>query len=415
MIYIALGSNLGNRLNNLQSAVALIKERCMPDLQCSIIIETEAITLDGDPEEFNRPYLNMIAFGTCSMTPHKLLAELQSIERKIGKPAAYAKWSPRVIDLDILLFNDEVINTSDLTVPHAELKNRPFLHHLMGMVGFKGLHIHTPEASRHNLVISPKLVGVVNMTTDSFSDGGIFLNTDNALAKSLEMSKDGASIVELGAQSTRPNAQIIGAEAEYVRLAPVIEGLQGRDINISIDSFWDEVVRKIIAKYDVSWINDVKGDLSEDTLKAIADKGCSIAIMHSLAVPARKDIRISDDVPSIVTIMDWARNKIDHLTKCGFSLDKIIVDPGIGFSKSPYQDISLLRDVGQMKELGCQVLVGHSRKFFMTSFTDNPPSERDMETIGVSQALQDKVDYLRVHNVKDHMRFFVAQGVVGGR
>lgn len=415
MIYIALGSNLGNRLESLQRAVALMKERCMPDLQCSIVIETEAIMLDDDPEEFNKPYLNMIAFGTCIMTPHQLLTELQDIERKIGKPEVYVRWSPRVIDLDILLFNDEVINSSDLIIPHAELKNRPFLHHLMGMVGFKGLQIHTPEASRHNLAVSPKLVGVVNITADSFSDGGSFLSTNNAIAKSLELSQDGASVVELGAQSTRPNAQIIGVDAEYAKLAPVLEKLQGRHINISIDSFWDEVINKIIDKYDVSWINDVKGDLSEDTLKAIADKGCNIAVMHSLAVPARKDIRISDDVPSIVTVMDWAKNKIDRLMKCGFSLDKIIVDPGIGFSKSPYQDISLLRDVGQMKELGCQILVGHSRKFFMTSFTDNPPSERDMETIAVSQVLQDKVDFLRVHNVKDHMRFFVAQGVVGGR
>lgn len=415
MIYIALGSNLGNRLNNLQRAIALMKKRCMPDLKCSIIIETEAIMLDGDPDEFNKPYLNMIAFGACALTPHQLLAELQAIERLVGKPKTYAKWSPRIIDLDILLFNNEVINRPDLIIPHAELKNRPFLHHLMGMVGFKGSQIHTPEASRHNLVISPKLVGVVNITTDSFSDGGSFFSAGNATARSLELSQDGASLVELGAQSTRPKATILGAEAEYNALVPVLEALQGRDINISIDTFWDEVARKVIDKYNVSWINDVKGDLSNDTLKAIADKGCSIVTMHALAVPARKDIRISDDVPSIVTVMEWARKKVDHLMQCGFSIDKIIVDPGIGFSKSPYQDISLLRDVGKMKELGCQVLVGHSRKFFMTSFTDNPPSDRDIETIAVSQLLKDKVDFLRVHNVQDHMRFFVAQETVGGR
>lgn len=415
MIYIALGSNLGNRLSNLQNAFALMKERCIPDLKCSIIIETEALMRSGDPKEFDKPYLNMVAFGTCELKPHQLLEKLQEIEREIGRPKIYSKWSPRVIDLDILIFDDEIINTPDLIIPHTELRNRPFLHYLMNMIGFKGLPICTQKVSKHSSVLSPKLVGIVNITADSFSDGGAFLDQKNAIARCLEIARDGATIVELGSQSTRPNAQIIGVEAEYARLAPVIEELQGLDINISIDSFWDEVILKIIDNYNVSWINDVKGDLSADTLKAIASKGCSIAVMHSLAVPARKDVVISDDLPPIVIIMNWARNKIDYLIECGFDLSKIIVDPGIGFSKLPHQDISLLRDIEQMKELGCQILVGHSRKSFMTNFTDNPPAERDIETLGISQALQGKVDFLRVHNVKDHMRFFVAQGAVSGR
>ncbi len=413
MIYIALGSNLGNRLGYLRHAVQLLRSRVINNLETSVILETEAIIRAGGPEAYKKPYLNMIVRGQSHLTPQQLLAELKNIEHALGRPKDHDKWSPRTIDLDILMFNDQIINEKNLKIPHPELKNRPFLLHLLSQMGNRHLPVMLENKPfLKAFALEPALVGIVNVTEDSFSDGGLFGTTKKAVARSLALIEDGASVIDIGAQSTRPDASIIGAEAEYKILSPILNELHGQGLKISIDTFWDEVILKLLEKYNIDWINDVKGDLREETLKQVAQKGCHILTMHSLAIPARKDICIDRNTPPITSIMDWAKRAIERLLQCGFSMEHIIIDPGIGFSKDIYQDIALLRDVEELRKLGCQILIGHSRKFFMTGFTNSPPIERDIETIAISSILKNQVDFLRVHNVQDHMRFFVAQEIV---
>lgn len=181
------------------------------------------------------------------------------------------------------------------------------------------------------------------------------------------------------------------------------------DIKVSIDSFWPDVILNVLEHYNIAWVNNQKGTLDNNTLKAIAGSGCSIVIMHSLSIPPRKDNVIPGNTDLIDTINHWTEKSINRLLNLGFNESSIIIDPGIGFGKSLYQNIWILRNIEALQSFGCKVLVGHSRKSFISSFSTELVFNRDLETIALSSALHNKVDFLRVHNVRDHMRFFVAQ------
>ncbi|WP_395460857.1 dihydropteroate synthase [Wolbachia endosymbiont (group B) of Ablattaria laevigata] len=417
MIYISIGSNIGNRLSHLQRATELLKKRYLKDLKSSIILETKAILPNGAPPDWNKPFLNMIVYGSCSSSPEELLKGLKQIECDIGRPQVYEKWAPRVIDLDILLWDDLTLDTPDLKIPHPELVHRPFLLHLMAMVN-KTFAFNVQECFSKSFTLSPKLMGIVNITPDSFSDGGLYYDANRATKQALQLVSDGASIVDLGAQSTRPGASIKTPEEEYERLKPVLDNLsdymKNGDIEVSIDSFWPDVILNVLKHYNIAWVNDQKGDLSSNTLKEVASSGCSVVIMHSLSIPPHKDNIIPHDTDPIDIINNWAEKSINKLLGLGFDENSIIIDPGIGFGKSMYQNIQILRSIETLQNFGCKVLVGHSRKSFISSFSTEPASNRDLETIATSAILHNKVDFLRVHNVRDHMRFFVAQAALQG-
>ncbi len=269
-----------------------------------------------------------------------------------------------------------------------------------------------------SFTLSPELVGIVNITPDSFSDGGLYYDSDQATKQALRLLSDGASIVELGAQSTRPGSLMQIPEEEYARLKPVLDNLsdymKAGDIKVSIDSFWPDVILNVLEHYNIAWVNDQKGDLDDNTLKAIASSGCGIVIMHSLSIPPHRDNIIPSDIDPIDNINNWAERNINRLLALGFDQSSIIIDPGIGFGKSMYQNIQILRSIETLQNFGCKVLVGHSRKSFISSFSTEPVFNRDLETIALSSALHNKVDFLRVHNVRDHMRFFAAQAALQG-
>lgn len=432
MIYISLGSNFGNRLDYLRKAVRLLKDLYFTDLKCSIILETKALQPIGAPADWGKPFLNMIVWGHSTLSPIELLKGLKEIEHKLGRPTNYKKWAPRTIDLDILLWDDVLLNTADIMIPHPELLNRFFLVHLMALINpfyrhpithktFGEIANNIPninECFQNSFVLFPQLVGIVNITLDSFSDGGLYIKPDHAIQRSMELATQGASMIELGAQSTRPNnTNILTSEMEYNRLATVLEGLHDlMNMNsISIDSYCDEVILKTLDNYPVTWINDVKGDLKNSTLQKIAQQGCKFVAMHSLSIPQRKEINLPHNYSPVFYLTEWAKKKIRHLLQCGFQEDEIVLDPGIGFGKSAYQNILLLQHIDQIKTLGYPLLIGHSRKIYNASFSKEPSSSRDIETIAASNHLFSKhIDFLRVHNVRDHQRFFVTQQVLQG-
>jgi len=414
MIYISIGSNLGHRLNYLRQAVDLLTERYLRNAKCSIVLETESILPLNAPLTWNKPFLNMIVAGESDLSPELLLQGLKKIEHEIGREQQSERWSPRVIDLDILVWDGVIINTPNLKIPHSELNNRPFLIHLLAMMGKGHGAIITPQnCFLNSFTLSPKLVGVVNITPDSFSDGGLFTDIDRATEQVIKLASQGAQIVEIGAQSTRPNAFIQSPEQEYSRLEPILDNLkslmQMGEILISIDTFWAEIIHKILKKYQISWINDVKNDLDDSTLKLIAQRDCNVCIMHSLGIPPKKNVILDSDIPVIDTIINWATKNIERLLTLGFRKESIIIDPGIGFGKSSYQSIEILQHLELLKGLGSQVLIGHSRKSYMEAFSIKSAKERDLETIAISASIANKADFLRVHNVEDHMRFFVAK------
>lgn len=437
MIYLSLGANLGNRLHNIDRAISLLKKDCFSHLVGSIILEVDAILPANAPPAWNRPYLNMVVCGTSSLSPSELLNRIKAIEREIGRPPSYEKWAPRLIDIDILLWGDATIHEPHLTIPHPELAHRPFLIHLLALLSpqhpFPTQREH-PFSNRSfgaisdampplpfikSLSFCPKLVGIVNITPDSFSDGGLYFETNAAASHALDLAAQGASIIELGAQSTRPHAHVISAEIEYARLAPVFSALsrdiKAGNIRISLDSYWPEVILKLLESYPIAWINDVKGHLSHTTLKTIARHGCAFVAMHALSVPVQKGESIDPSLDPVDTINTWVRATLNRLRQAGFMEEKIIIDPGIGFGKSPHQNNHLIRCAQRIKEHGCPVLFGHSRKSFMASFSTSKPAERDMETIAISNLLHAQgVGFLRVHDVEKHQRFFVAQQALCG-
>ena len=217
MIYISLGSNLGNRINNLWLAVNLLTKRCLQDVRCSIVLETEAILPEGVPVTWNKPFLNMIISGKTNLSPKELLQTLKIIETDIGRAHSYEKWAPRIIDLDILLYDGLQINQPNLVIPHPELNDRKFLQHLLSLMGVDPWRFKRPiiNAFKKSFSLSPKIVGVVNVTNDSFSDGGKFHQPDKAIQQVHKLADEGASIIEIGVQSTRPGAVIQRPEQEY--------------------------------------------------------------------------------------------------------------------------------------------------------------------------------------------------------
>jgi 2-amino-4-hydroxy-6-hydroxymethyldihydropteridine diphosphokinase/dihydropteroate synthase len=250
---------------------------------------------------------------------------------------------------------------------------------------------------------------VVNVTHDSFSDGGNFSQTDKAIQQVLKLAADGASIIEIGAQSTRPGAIIAGPDQEYNKLKPVLDNIiqfmHDRTLTISVDTFWPTVISKLLKNYPVAWVNDVKGELDDETLKLIAAKNCKLCLMHSLTIPPTNEIIIPIEKRPTDVIVEWGKAYVDRLLTLGFSLDQIILDPGIGFGKSIYQNIEILQKVVDLQKLGVKIMIGHSRKSYLGAFSGRTATQRDIETIAVSCFLAEKVDFLRVHNVEDHMHF----------
>lgn len=420
MIYISLGSNLGHRLKYLENAVELVKSRYLKNAQCSIVLETAPILPKNAPAEWYKPFLNMIVAGESDLSPPVLLKGLKQIEQELGRPKVYERWTPRVIDLDILSWDDLFLDTPDLKIPHPELPNRPFFLHLLSLMGSTQFGYRQngqvfQDCFLRSLSITPRLVGIVNITPDSFSDGGLYNTSEKAIAQALKLAEVGATVVEIGAQSTRPGASLNNPEEELAKLTPVLDGLmpwmENGAIDISVDTFHPSVIHHLLNNYPIAWINDVRGNLDDTTLKQIVERQCRFCIMHSLSIPASKDKILPHHEPPMNVLLDWAKWTQDRLLSLGFAPDSIILDPGIGFGKNPYQSIEVLRCFEALKNLGSPILIGHARKSFMSSFSKEQAKNRDIETLAVSEILAEKADYLRVHNVAEHMRFFVARSL----
>jgi 2-amino-4-hydroxy-6-hydroxymethyldihydropteridine diphosphokinase/dihydropteroate synthase len=390
VIYLALGSNVGDRLAHLRQALMELSTFFTVH-RTSVVFETQALLPEKAPARWDVPYCNMVVAGTSSCAPEALLCRLQAIEQRMGRLKSHKTWEPRVIDLDILLYDNVEMESDSLTIPHKELKNRPFLHSLLAMMDAWPLapnaETYTPLRS---FVLEPKIVGIVNVTPDSFSDGGLFFTPEKAAKRAQDVYAQGATVVELGAQSTHPGYTEISPQEEITRLMPVLECCQ--DIScLGVDTYFDDVVMFAL-DHSCVWINDIKSRLCDLTIKKIADRGAKLVCMLQ-----GMDI-------------EWFPARVRHLMNLGMPPQDIVLDPGMGFGKTKRENISVLRHLSQIQDFGCPVMLAHARKSFMTLFSPHPAIERDIETLAISQyAAHLKIDYLRVHNVQEHQRFFVAR------
>lgn len=249
-----------------------------------------------------------------------------------------------------------------------------------------------------------QLVGIINLTPDSFSGDGLEQEPEKALARIDLMISDGASVIDIGAESTRPNARTLAPEEEWRRLAPVAEAVVQRKnkAQFSIDTRHVEVARKAV-KSGFTWINDVSGGKDPAMIDLARDVHCTLVLMHSLSVPVDASCTLAKDADPVEEVYAWAQSQCGRLGKARFPREHLILDPGIGFGKTAQQSLALIKGIARLQSLSLPVMVGHSRKSFLSLFTDKPSAKRDAETLAVSCYLAERrVNYLRVHDVKSH-------------
>jgi dihydropteroate synthase len=246
----------------------------------------------------------------------------------------------------------------------------------------------------------PFLMGVVNVTPDSFSDGGRFLETEDAVAQALRLAEEGADLVDVGGESTRPGAEPVPAAEELRRVVPVIERLRARGFTlpVSIDTWKGAVARAALAA-GADLVNDVTGLADPDLGAAAAEVGAPIVLQHMRGTFADMQTRATygDVVAEVARELEGA---LERAERAGIPRERTILDPGIGFAKTAEQSLELLARLGELRGLGRPLLVGPSRKSFIGRISGAPPGDRLAGTLAaVTACVLAGVELLRVHDV----------------
>lgn len=246
------------------------------------------------------------------------------------------------------------------------------------------------------------VMGILNLTPDSFSDGGLFQRPDQALRQASRMLRAGADVLDLGAQSTRPGAEDIGPAAELGRLLPVLKAIRAAHpaALLSVDTFHAEVAEAALAA-GADWINDVSGGRRDPAiLGVVARAGCPYVLMHS-----RGDSRSMDALTDYRDVVEDVCAELGRSTRLalaqGVNTSQLIWDPGLGFAKTHEQNLALLRGLGRLRQEGLPLLVGPSRKRFIGEVLAEPrPRARLWGTAAVcTEAIRGGAAVLRVHDV----------------
>ena len=424
MLILGLGSNLGNRLQHLAKAIRALGSGPSPilsDIRVSKLYTSDALLLPGSPADWNIPFYNLAVSANTRLSPRELLSAIKEIEGRIGRKKR-ERWAPREIDIDILAFDDISLSDSDLTIPHPELLKREFA--LLPLLDLNPEYKRpanieseckaSPAADSAQIELKrmlsarsiPELMGILNITPDSLSDGGMFCEPHSALRQAELLSQSGASIIDIGAESTRPDAAALSPADEWQRLKPVLDLILKTGLpspaQICVDTRHPENAGKAL-DLGVSMINDVSGLDSPEMRNLAASSSARFVFMHHLSIPVKRGECLAADCDPVETILHWAKLRKAELNALGICDSRLIFDPGIGFGLSAEQSWKIIERVAEFQSLGLPVLVGHSRKSFLSTLTSAPPNERDQQTLSVSlQLAAGGVDYLRVHNPAIH-------------
>ncbi len=243
-------------------------------------------------------------------------------------------------------------------------------------------------------------MGILNITQDSFSDGGLYLDPSQAKQKALEMIEQGADIIDIGAESTRPGAQPVSSDAELERLLPVIESLADSNIIISVDTSKAEVMRAAV-QAGASMINDVRALQNDQTLETVADLNVPVCLMHMQGTP--RTMQTAPEYDDVVSdIIEFFKQRITACISAGISKENIILDPGFGFGKTVEHNFSILRRFKEFECLGLPLLAGLSRKSMIAAIIDKPAMQRMPASITLAVlARQRGASILRVHDVAE--------------
>ncbi|WP_119327962.1 dihydropteroate synthase [Cysteiniphilum halobium] len=420
-VVLGLGSNVGHKLSNLRQAVDLITKHVGQVQEVSPIYQSKALLPPNAPSTWDIDYYNLAILVQTDLDPEALLNEIKGIETKLGRDPDHAFWSPREIDIDILCCANLIYQSDYLTIPHKELLKRNFaLKPLLDVYPCW----HHPEypndlyqysKTMPALKIAPftlsgsQIMAVVNLSSDSFSQDGECVISLDAFAQYIrKLVEEGAEVIDLGAESTKPGVSPLTAKVYWQRLRPYLEIVESLvnarvlpiDLKVSIDTYHAEVVAKALNYTCVKIINDVYGLEAKEIVALIKDKAIDYVFMHQLGIAGSK--YLASDSNPISEVIAFAKKKIKMLTDAGMHTEKLIFDVGIGFGKTSYQAQCLLENIAEIKKsLGIKILVGHSRKASVMPYVVNKDNtQKDLATAMISRDLIKKdIDYLRVHNV----------------
>lgn len=244
-------------------------------------------------------------------------------------------------------------------------------------------------------------MGILNVTPDSFSDGGAFLDPEKAYGRALQMEEEGADVIDIGGESTRPGALPVSVDEEIKRLRPVLQKISGKiKVPLSVDTRHAAVARMAIEE-GVSWVNDVSALSDPEMVSVVSHYQVKIVLMHMKGTPqTMQDHPQYQDV--VYEVFDELQNKIELARASMVKMDNIIVDPGIGFGKSLEDNLKIFKNLETFQKLNCPVLIGFSRKRVVKALFGETSEMIKMGNLSMSLlAIQKGVQFLRVHDVAE--------------
>lgn len=418
IVFLGLGSNKGNRRQNLLRALFELRE--LVSIQnISSVYASDALLPEGAPESWSLPFLNFVVMAETKLEPLVLLDGIKKIEKKLGRENT-KRWSPREIDIDILLYHGVKISSEKINLPHKEIFSRPFV-----LLPLLELHPNFTKPSSdwqyktpfNTKKISwridmPQLMGIINITPDSFSGDGILEKHEIIEQRISALVHADCDLIDLGGESTRPGAQTITQKEEMQRVHFAIKVALDlikktkSETRLSIDTRNPETAEYAIEN-GVHIINDVSGLQNPKMISLAQNADCDFVFMHNLGLPADPQKTISESQDPLDFVLKWGMEQVRTLVKAGIPKERLIFDPGVGFGKTAIQSLRILGGASKFKDLGVRTLIGHSRKSFLKVFSAKEGRDRDLETLICSQSLVTKgIDFLRVHDVIGHRNAF---------
>jgi len=252
-----------------------------------------------------------------------------------------------------------------------------------------------------------QIVGILNVTRDSFSDGGRYLDPDAAVAHAWQMAADGADLIDVGAESTHPDAESVSADEEIARLTPVVTRLTAGGVRVSVDTYKPAVMRHVLG-LGIKFINDVTALRDPEAVAAVRDADARIILMHSVARGPHAE-RAGVEVAGLVErIVAFFERRVREVEAAGIARSRLVLDPGMGLflGNNPAASLAVLRDLPRLTQLGLPVMVSTSRKSFIGALLGEPGSPRPVNgraagTLATELwAAQHRVAYIRTHDVR---------------
>ena len=414
MIFIALGANLpsidGAHRETLRRALPHLERHGLRVTARSRIWLTEPVPRSDDPW-----YANQVIAVTTILSPHETLSALLAVEQIFGRIRT-SQNAPRTLDLDLITYHDHICADDTLILPHPRMAERAFVLAPLTDIAPDFVHPITGkpiadllEASDRSGIRAlkdvPLLMGVINVTPDSFSDGNQFFDHSQATRHAETLIEQGADILDIGGESTRPNAKPVSPKEEQARIMPVIKAIADtaakRGRLLSVDTRHAATMAMALDA-GATMINDVSALADPDAARIIAKAGVPVILMHMRGTPQTMQIDPSySDV--IAEVGAFLASATQNAVRSGISADSVWIDPGIGFGKTLAHNLALLDATRHFASLGHRLLIGASRKAFIGKIDrDGPAAKRLGGSIAAALAAAERGAHaVRVHDVEE--------------